>query len=127
MHFWLCIKFKKSRLFNWHYSWQVGVSFQKLKLPNMIKNYLVTAYRTLMRKKGTSLLNIAGLSLGITGSIVLFLLLQYHTGFDKFQSKYDRIYRVVSYSKGNDGELNYSAGIPTVLPAPFRVDFPEAE
>ena len=93
----------------------------------MIRNYLVTAYRTLIRKKGTSLLNIAGLSLGITGSIVLFLLLQYHTGFDKFQSKYDRIYRVVSYSKGNNGEFNYSAGIPTVLPAPFRLDFPEAE
>jgi len=93
----------------------------------MIRNYFITAYRSLMRQRGTASLNIAGLTLGITGSIILFLLLQYHTGFDKFQNNYDRIYRVVTSSKGNDGGLNYSAGIPSVLPSSFREDFPEAE
>lgn len=93
----------------------------------MIKNYLITAYRALLRQKGTALLNISGLMLGITGSILLFLLLQHHTGFDKFQSKYDRIYRVTTSSKGNNGEMNYTSGIPSVLPPAFRLDFPEAE
>jgi putative ABC transport system permease protein len=93
----------------------------------MIRNYFITAYRSLIRQRGTTSLNIAGLTLGITGSIILFLLLQYHTGFDKFQTNYDRIYRVVTSSKGNDGGLNYSAGIPSVLPSSFREDFPEAE
>lgn len=93
----------------------------------MFKNYLITAIRTLTRQKGTSFLNIAGLTLGITGSIILFLLLQYHTSFDKAQRNYDRIYRVVTSSKSNDGGFNYSAGIPSVLPPSFREDFPEAE
>lgn len=93
----------------------------------MIKNYLITAYRALLRQKGTALLNISGLMLGITGSILLFLLLQYHTSFDKYQSKYDRIYRVATSSKGNNGEMNYTSGIPSVLPPAFRLDFPEAE
>jgi putative ABC transport system permease protein len=93
----------------------------------MIKNYLTTAFRALLRQKGTAFLNIAGLTLGITGSIVLFLLLQYHISFDKHQSNYHRIYRVVSGSKGNNGEMNYTAGIPAVLPPAFRIDFPEAE
>lgn len=72
------------------------------------------------------MLNISGLTLGITASIILFLLLQHIKSFDKFQSNYDRIYRVVTSSDGNDGK-NYTSGIPSVLPPAFRIDFPEAE
>lgn len=93
----------------------------------MFRNYLITAYRSLIRQRGTTFLNVVGLTLGITGSIILFLLLQYHTGFDKGQRNYDRIYRVVTSSKSNDGGFNYSAGVPSVLPAAFREDFTEAE
>jgi len=93
----------------------------------MFNNYLITAFRALTRRKGSSIINVTGLTLGITGSIILFLLLQYHTSFDKAQSNYQRIYRVVSSSKSNNGGMNYSAGIPSVLPPAFREDFPEAE
>lgn len=72
------------------------------------------------------MLNISGLTLGITASIVLFLLLQHLNSFDKFQSNYNRVYRVVTSSDGNDGK-NYTSGIPSVLPPAFRLDFPEAE
>jgi putative ABC transport system permease protein len=93
----------------------------------MLRNYFITAYRALLRQKGTTFLNIAGLTLGLTGSILLFLLIQYHTSFDKFQRNYERIYRVTSSSKGNDSEPQYTAGIPSVLPPAFREYFPEAE
>lgn len=92
----------------------------------MFKNYLITAYRNLLRKRSSTFFNIAGLTLGITGSIVLFLLLHNMLTFDKFQSKYDRIYRVVSESD-NNGEKFYTPGIPTVLTPAFKTDFPEAE
>lgn len=92
----------------------------------MLKNYLVTAYRNLLRKRASTFFNVAGLTLGITGSIVLFLLLHRTLTFDKFQSKYDRIYRVVSESD-NNGEKFYTPGIPTVLTPAFKTDFPEAE
>lgn len=92
----------------------------------MLKNYFVTAYRNLLRKRASTFFNIAGLTLGITGSLVLFLLLYRTLTFDRFQSRYDRIYRVVSESD-NNGEKFYTPGVPNVLPPAFRMDFPEAE
>lgn len=92
----------------------------------MLKNYFTVAFRNLLRQKGSAILNISGLTLGVTASIILFLLLQHLKSFDTFQSKYDRIYRVVTSSDGNDGK-NYTSGIPSVLPPAFRLDFSEAE
>ena len=92
----------------------------------MLKNYFITAYRNLIRKRTSTFFNIAGLTLGITGSIVLFLLLYRTLTFDRFHSKYDRIYRVVSQSD-NNGEKFYTPGIPNILSPAFKTDFPEAE
>ncbi|MBL7859476.1 MAG: ABC transporter permease [Cyclobacteriaceae bacterium] len=92
----------------------------------MLQNYIKTAFRSLLRQRNTTLINIIGLSLGIAGSLILFLLVQYHVSFDKFQAKYDRIYRVVTTSDGNNGSF-HTPGIPTPLPPAFRLDFPEAE
>ena len=92
----------------------------------MLKNYLKTAFRNLWREKGSTLINISGLTLGITSSLVLFLLVKHAVSFDTFHTNRDRIYRVVTQSKGNDG-LNFSPGIPAVLPDAFATDFSEAE
>jgi predicted permease len=92
----------------------------------MIKSYLLTAFRTLTREKTNTLINMAGLTLGITGSLVLFLFINDGSSYDTYHSKKDRIYRIVSKSKGNNG-VNYTQGVPTVLPEAFRNDFPEAE
>jgi putative ABC transport system permease protein len=92
----------------------------------MLKNYLKTALRNLWGEKGSTVINLAGLTLGITSSLVLFLLIAHHRGFDQFHSKKDRIYRVVTESAGNNGP-RYTPGIPPVFPDAFRNDFHEAE
>ena len=92
----------------------------------MFRNYLKTALRNLVREKTSTAINIAGLTLGITCSLVLFLLVNYMSSFDNFHAKRDRIYRVVHQSQGNNG-LDYTSGVPSVLPDAFRLDFPEAE
>lgn len=92
----------------------------------MLKNYLKTAIRNLFREKGSAMINLAGLTLGITCSLVLFLLVSFMYSFDDFHTKGDRVYRIVNQSQGNDG-LQYQSGVPTVLPDAFRTDFPEAE
>ena len=68
----------------------------------MLKNYFLVALRTFRRNKTFSLINILGLSIGISASLVIFLLVQYDFSFDKFEKEGSRIYRVVSYGK-NDG------------------------
>ncbi|GHA60965.1 FtsX-like permease family protein [Pontibacter akesuensis] len=66
----------------------------------MMKMYFLTAFRSLLRNKSYSLLNIAGLALGITCSLLLFLVIQYQLSYDTFHSKADRIYRLnVSFTK----------------------------
>ncbi|MDL5045960.1 ABC transporter permease [Oscillatoria amoena NRMC-F 0135] len=92
----------------------------------MIRNYLKTAFRNLWREKGSTLINVSGLTLGITCSLILFLLIRHATSFDTFHSKRDRIYRVVTQTRSNNG-YSKTPGIPAVLPDAFRNDFPEAE
>lgn len=92
----------------------------------MLKSYLRTAIRNLKREKSGTIVNIAGLTLGITCSLILFLIVKHILSIDTFHSKKNRIYRVVSQSEGNSGK-RHSSGIPTVLPDAFRSEFPEAE
>jgi putative ABC transport system permease protein len=92
----------------------------------MFQNYLKTALRNLRRQAGSTILNVLGLTLGIAASLILFLLVRYHTSFDTFHPNKDRIYRVTTTSKGNSSD-DYTSGVPSVLPEAFRLDFPEAE
>jgi putative ABC transport system permease protein len=92
----------------------------------MFRNYFKTAWRNLTRQKSTTMINIAGLTLGITASMVLFLMVVHFSSFDNYHLKRDRIYRIVNQSDGNQGK-DYQAGVPSVLPDAFRNDFPEAE
>lgn len=92
----------------------------------MLRNYLITAFRSLLRQKNTTLINVLGLTIGIASSFILFLLVQHQASFDTFNPNYDRIYRVVTMSDGNTGSF-HTPGIPTPLPPAFKLDFPEAE
>lgn len=62
----------------------------------MIKNYFKVALRNLWRNKAFSAINIFGLAIGISASLVIFLIVQYDFNFDKFEKGNDQIYRVVT-------------------------------
>jgi len=64
----------------------------------MIKNYFKIAIRNLRRNKIFSAINIFGLAIGISASLVIFLIINYDFSFDKFEKDGDRIYRVVTNS-----------------------------
>lgn len=61
----------------------------------MLINYLKIALRNIKRHKGYSIINIAGLAVGISCFILLMLYVQYETSFDAFHKKADRIYRII--------------------------------
>ncbi len=69
----------------------------------MLKNYFLVALRNFRRNKTFSFINIVGLSIGISASLVIFLLVQYDFAFDKFEKEGSRIYRVVVHGTNNDG------------------------
>ncbi len=60
----------------------------------MIKNYLLTAFRSVLRYKGFSLINILGLSLSMSVCMVIIVVIQDQYSYDEMHTKSDRIYRV---------------------------------
>ena len=70
----------------------------------MLRNYFLTALRNFWRNKTFSLINIIGLSIGISASLIIFLLVQYDFSFDKFEKDGSRIYRIVADFKNSKHE-----------------------
>src|SRR4051812_37310932 len=92
----------------------------------MFKLNLKIAFRNLWKYKGYALINVAGLSIGLTGCLLIFIFLRYQLSFDRGYRNQDRIYRIVSSWNYPDGEF-YSQGVPRPLAAAARVDFPDLE
>lgn len=67
----------------------------------MFKNYFSVAFRNLYSNKLYSLLNIAGLTFGLTWSFLIGLYLFDELTFDTQHAKADRIYRVVEHKQVN--------------------------
>jgi hypothetical protein len=85
----------------------------------MFKNYFIVAFRNFWRNKIFSVINITGLAIGISASLVIYLLVYYDFTFDKFEKDGDRIYRVVSdFTFGDESFKN--SGVPSPMPAAVR-------
>ncbi len=81
----------------------------------MIWNYLKSAWRTLWKHKILSLINVLGLSIGLSASLVIYLIVSYDLSFDKFEKDKDRIYRVV-LTLASAGEKYDFTGITYAMP-----------
>ena len=79
----------------------------------MIKNYFKTAWRNLLQNKTFSLINIFGLALGMTCSLVIMLWLKDEINKDKFHQNGKRLYRVMEnqYYSGNVSTFDATPGI----------------
>jgi len=94
----------------------------------MIKNYFKTAFRNLIRNRNYTIINIAGLAVGIAVCMMIFLVIQFHTGFDDFHSRKDRIYRVLTEGHNADGSNTANAkDVPFPLPEGLKTTFPQIE
>lgn len=92
----------------------------------MLKNYLKIAVRNLTRNKVFSLINIAGLSLGLTCCMLIVLYTKDEISFDRFQKNKDRLYRVqVTMS---DEKETRTIGSTNAIHGPgFKQEIPEIQ
>jgi putative ABC transport system permease protein len=92
----------------------------------MIKNLLRIALRNFRKDKWYTLLNVLGLTLGITFSLFLIFYIKDELNYDRFNVKAERIFRIVSYIQEKDKNTNWTS---TQLPlaATLKKDFPEVE
>ena len=77
----------------------------------MLRNHIKTAWRSLLRHKLQTGINIAGLAIGIAGCLSVFLLADYELGFNKKVVDANRIYRVCIQFTGQFSGIN--PGVPT--------------
>jgi ABC-type antimicrobial peptide transport system permease subunit len=87
----------------------------------MLINYFKIAFRNIWKHKVFSMINIAGLAIGISAALVIYLIIEHDLGFDKFQPGGERIYRVVSEMKF-PGQLIKNPGVPSPLPVAMKKD-----
>lgn len=92
----------------------------------MLRNYFTVALRNLVRYKGYSLINIAGLAIGLASCILIALYIADELSYDRYNEKADRTYRI--FSKGIIGTYEFK-GTYTAAPMARALleDYPEVE
>lgn len=93
----------------------------------MFKNYFKTAFRSFLKHRTFTLLNVTGLSIGLVASLLILQYVKYERSFDRFHSRASDIYRV-EYDYWQSGKLRFecAAAVPAVGPA-LKNNFPEVE
>ena len=75
----------------------------------MLRNYLKTAWRNIVRGKWYSVINIAGLSTGIAVALIIGLWVHYQYTYDKFLPGYQQAYQVARNFDNNGETLTFQS------------------
>jgi len=92
----------------------------------MIKNFFKTAWRGMIKNKFYSIINILGLTIGMTSAILILLWIHNEMSHDRFYEKTDRIYLANNRDKVN-GEMFAWNNTPKPLGLAIKKDYPEVE
>jgi len=93
----------------------------------MFKNLLLVAIRNFKKDKWYSLLNILGLTIGITFSLFLIFYIKDELSYDKYNVNSDRLYRITSYIKEPDKDTMKIAITQVPLAPTLKNEYPEVE
>ncbi|HET8736269.1 MAG TPA: FtsX-like permease family protein [Pricia sp.] len=92
----------------------------------MFKNYLKIAWRNIRRNKLHAFINIAGLAVAFSISILLFLVAYFHLSYDSFHKDKDQLFRISRYENSSQGN-ELSANMPLPLAAALEEEIPDIE
>jgi putative ABC transport system permease protein len=90
----------------------------------MIRNYIVTAFRNLLRNKFFSLINIGGLAIGMAACMLIAQYIVFERSYDRFNVHYRNLYRLVNI-RHYPTHTDKSVGCVTSLGPTLKETFPE--
>ncbi len=93
----------------------------------MFYNNLKIAFRTLIKNKTYTIINMVGLMVGIAAVLLIYRMVSYELSFNKSFVHHDRIVRVVATDPGDISEQNLSVCIPVAAMRAIRTDIPQFE
>lgn len=93
----------------------------------MIKNNLISSLRFFGRNKGFTLINIFGLTLGLSSFLLILFFVNHELSFDQFHQNKEQIFRVNFAFQDNAGNVTTLVNSPPALATEIRGKFPELE
>ncbi|HVK96160.1 MAG TPA: ABC transporter permease, partial [Flavisolibacter sp.] len=91
----------------------------------MWKNYLITAWRNMMRNRMFSLVNIAGLALAIAASLLIGLFIYYEKNYDRQSPHATNIWRAYNETVTDGKVVTQDANTHAILGPSLKADLPE--
>jgi ABC-type antimicrobial peptide transport system permease subunit len=91
---------------------------------DMLRNYFITALRNMQRNPVYSLINILGLTLSITGCLLIYLFVSFEKSYDTYHPQAARVHRIVTQEIYPEG-TSYTVGTPLPMIGGIRTDFPQ--
>ena len=92
----------------------------------MIRNLVKISFRNILKQKSYSIINILGLTLGITCSLFLIFYVMDELSYDKFHEKGEDLYRVVTEITEVDNQFTWAVAQTTFAPT-AKKDYPEVK
>lgn len=92
----------------------------------MFKNYVKIAIRNLSRNKIYAGINIFGLAIGLTCSILILLWVAYEISHDKFHEDVENVYHVMEHQQYSN-DVNTTLNTPGLLFESLKEEVPEVE
>ncbi len=92
----------------------------------MLKNYMTIAWRSLLRNKGYSLINIGGLAVGMVAATLIGLWVVDELNFNRSFQNYDRL-GMIYHSLAFDGKIVTIEGLPYPLGGELKNKYPDFE
>jgi len=93
----------------------------------MIKSFFKMAWRSLVKDRQFSLLNLTGLSIGLACALLLFLWINNERSYDKFHKNNARLYQVMQNEYSWDGSVQTFPNTPDLLAATMKQELPEIQ
>ncbi|RFM25710.1 ABC transporter permease [Deminuibacter soli] len=92
----------------------------------MLRNYLKTAWRGILKNRMASVINVCGLALGLATAVIILLWLRDLVSYDNFHTNKDNIYKIMTMHKEH-GELYSGDVVPGQLAGVLRAEVPEVQ
>ncbi|RFZ86030.1 ABC transporter permease [Mucilaginibacter terrenus] len=92
----------------------------------MFKNYLKITWRNLLKSKGFTAINIAGLAVGMASAALILFWVQNEVSYDRFHDNKDRLYQMYNRSVF-DGKLWCWGTTPKVMMKTLKQEYPQVE